>query len=661
MANNKCKHCGCDTIEEDPAHGYTVCTSCGAVLEDSSIVSQIQFEENAQGGSSSIGQFVSSESKGGASGFGGSFRSSVLGRESREITIQRAKKEITRLAHLLRLGQTSIDAALNLYKVALQNNLTKGRHHSHVISACLYMQCRLEGSPHLLIDFSEALQTCVFTLGRIFLRLSHALCITLPSMDPCIYVLRYASQLDFGKQTHAVSMTALRLVSRMKRDNIHTGRRPSGLCGAALLIAARLHDFSRDVEDIIKVVKVHDSTLRKRLMEFGNTPSSALSLDDFMNVDLEEEQDPPSFKKDEERLDKLDEYSTTFSEFQREIDRQLEHRIRKGKRKRNDVLARVEDVVSGEEAKQVGECIRESTLDAISECLPTSEELESSKNQSETSGSAGLGPTLATLGLLPSEDSGERTESASREPELNPDITLDDLDEDEIDSYIMTDSEVKCKDKIWMEINANYLQEQKEKKERLAKEKEEGKQEKKKRRAPKKSKESGIASTPGEAIERMLVEKNISSKINYDVLKTLNMEAANAQGKEKPQKDEAEAKAVTPSKARAPSSLSLDKVNNSTPSLLSFKSSRITPNLSSSKKTQQITSVKLSEPTPISEEQVTVPDKPDVDNLPDDDDYFEDDNPSERDVQGDSEMSLAEMLNHHREDDEYYGDEYDDY
>lgn len=38
--------------------------------------------------------------------------------------------------------------------------------------------------------------------------------------------------LDFGPQTHEVTMTALRLVQRMKRDWMHTGRRPSGLCGA---------------------------------------------------------------------------------------------------------------------------------------------------------------------------------------------------------------------------------------------------------------------------------------------------------------------------------------------------------------------------------------------------------------------------------------------
>jgi hypothetical protein len=53
-----------------------------------------------------------------------------------------------------------------------------------------------------------------------------------------------------------------------------------------------------------------------RLIEFGETPSSSLTLDEFMTVDLEEEQDPPSFKaarkKDRERLQKVS-YELMFS------------------------------------------------------------------------------------------------------------------------------------------------------------------------------------------------------------------------------------------------------------------------------------------------------------------------------------------------------------
>ena len=52
------------------------------------------------------------------------------------------------------------------------------------------------------------------------------------SADPCLYIPRFAHMLEFGEKTHQVSMTALRLLQRMKRDWMHTGRRPSGLCGA---------------------------------------------------------------------------------------------------------------------------------------------------------------------------------------------------------------------------------------------------------------------------------------------------------------------------------------------------------------------------------------------------------------------------------------------
>lgn len=52
------------------------------------------------------------------------------------------------------------------------------------------------------------------------------------SADPCLYIPRFAHMLEFGEKNHEVSMTALRLVQRMKRDWMHTGRRPSGLCGA---------------------------------------------------------------------------------------------------------------------------------------------------------------------------------------------------------------------------------------------------------------------------------------------------------------------------------------------------------------------------------------------------------------------------------------------
>ena len=99
--------------------------------------------------------------------------------------------------------------------------------------------------------------------------------IQLPLVDPSLYIQRFAAQLNFGPKTLAVANTALRIVQRMGRDWIHTGRRPSGISGASLLIAARMHGFETTPQDIVQVVRVCDSTLRQRLSEFADTTAAA--------------------------------------------------------------------------------------------------------------------------------------------------------------------------------------------------------------------------------------------------------------------------------------------------------------------------------------------------------------------------------------------------
>lgn len=507
-SGRKCKNCGGSDIEVDPARGDAVCTTCGSVLEDSIIVAEIQFEEGAHGTSSALGQFVSSDSKGGATKFGASFHvgDSV---ESREITLKKARNGISHLCSQLRLNQHCTDTACSFFKMALSRNLTRGRRNTHVHAACVYLTCRTEGTAHLLIDISDVLQICCYELGRTYLRLSQALCINIPAVDPCLYILRFAAKLQFGVKTQQVTNTALRLVQRMKRDSIHSGRRPSGLCGAALLMAARLHEFNRTPSDIVKIVKVHESTLRKRLMEFGDTPSSALTLEEFMTVDLEEEQDPPSFKvarkKDKERLQKvLEEEVESFSDLQKQIERQLELKrnfkpiIKTNKKTDEDVDTDI--------------FINESTLGTIHKLL------ETDVNPVEPIIEE-VGPDISSLGLPNSLD--DTSNAYIPPPEIDLDMNFDDIDDEEIDTYIMSENECENKKILWHRRNASYLEEQKLKAEKLQKEREEGKPDKKKKRVIRKK--VGPVNSAGEAIEKILQEKKVSTKINYDVLKSLNV------------------------------------------------------------------------------------------------------------------------------------------
>ena len=282
-----CPNCGSADIETDAARGDAVCIQCGTVIEENAIVNEVTFAQDAGGGSSVVGQFVAT-----SSGLG-------FGKESREVAFTNGQRHISQLAQALRLAEHHQEAAQRLFMLAVQHNFIQGRRTQHVIAACLYTVCRREKTPHLLIDFSDVLQTNVYLLGSCFLKFTRLLSLALPIIDPSLYIHRFASKLEFGDKTHLVSMCALRLVQRMKRDWIQTGRRPSGICGAALLIAARVHGFRRTQREVVRVVRICDVTLRRRLTEFAETPMGALTARELDTVDIEAlpAADPPSFTR----------------------------------------------------------------------------------------------------------------------------------------------------------------------------------------------------------------------------------------------------------------------------------------------------------------------------------------------------------------------------
>lgn len=288
-----CPQCGGTDIDFDAARGDAVCIQCGAVLEENTIVNEVTFAQDSGGASSVVGQFVSATP---------GLRSAGLGfaKESREVAFSNGQRHISQLAASLRLADHHQEAAQRLFMLAVQHNFIQGRKTTHVIAACLYTVCRREKTSHLLIDYSDVLQTNVYMLGACFLKFTRMLSLSLPVIDPSLYIHRFASKLEFGDRTHLVSMSALRLVQRMKRDWIQTGRRPSGICGAALLIAARLHGFRRTQQEVVRVVRICDVTLRKRLLEFSDTSLGKLTARQLETADLEsfgQPADPPSFAK----------------------------------------------------------------------------------------------------------------------------------------------------------------------------------------------------------------------------------------------------------------------------------------------------------------------------------------------------------------------------
>mmetsp|Transcript_143930 Transcript_143930/g.250816 ORF Transcript_143930/g.250816 Transcript_143930/m.250816 type:complete len:628 (+) Transcript_143930:97-1980(+) len=284
----QCPFCGSADLIHSASRGDTVCgnPACGEVLEEKAMVAETTFVTTGSGSIAAAGQRVmwsglNSYSAGAAA-------------HSHELSLARGVTKIRWISDRLNLNSQIQEAGRRMYQLAVHLDFTLGRSTKFVACACLYMVCRRNRSPHLLIDFSDVVQTPVKMLGQVYMRLLKRLVggrpeqqqaisdgVDVPLIDPSIFIERYARKLDLGGKQRKVQNTAMRVIKFMHRDWICTGRRPNGLCGAALLIASFYHGLKCDARDIADVVRMTEGTLKIRLIEMRQTPMGLMSRAEF--------------------------------------------------------------------------------------------------------------------------------------------------------------------------------------------------------------------------------------------------------------------------------------------------------------------------------------------------------------------------------------------
>lgn len=312
-----CPGCGHGKFTRDiqASAGDLLCLNCGMVQEENPIVSEVQFGESASGAAMVQGAMVGADQA--RANF--NMRNAM---ESREQTILNAKKKIKRIANVMRIPDYIVESASGWFKLALVQNFVQGRRSQNVIAACLYVACRHEKTHHLLIDFSSRLQISVYLLGATYLKLVRALQIQrLPLADPSLFIQHFAEKLSFGEHTAKVCRDATKIAHRMSSDWIYEGRRPAGIAGACLLLAARMNNFRRTHAEIVAVARVGEETLQKRLNEFKKTTSGSLTILDFRDSLNTNDSMPPSYIKNrriEEKIRKLlQQRETTLKRYRR--------------------------------------------------------------------------------------------------------------------------------------------------------------------------------------------------------------------------------------------------------------------------------------------------------------------------------------------------------
>ncbi|CAK86683.1 unnamed protein product (macronuclear) [Paramecium tetraurelia] len=201
---------------------------------------------------------------------------------------------------------------LKFYKS--ENSIKNGQYFA---GAALYFGFRCKNAPYLLIEISELIKKESATkVAKCYLKLLKfvkldakvpqivQLAKSLQYIDPSIYIPKFVRLLEISRDKHKqIVETAMKLIKRMMLDWMAYGRRPSSLCGAALLISARFHGENVSTSQVCKTVQVCDETIRKRLAEFNQTGLSQLTREQFEQIENIETgipgpvNDPPSYRR----------------------------------------------------------------------------------------------------------------------------------------------------------------------------------------------------------------------------------------------------------------------------------------------------------------------------------------------------------------------------
>ncbi|KEF60882.1 uncharacterized protein A1O9_02445 [Exophiala aquamarina CBS 119918] len=323
----KCSNPTCPRPNIVESEQGLICDTCGAVAqEDSGLVSEQGFGETDSGRITALGVHVGeSQTHQRTYAPGG-----ALGNAGREPTINRERSEahartiMVSYQTLLKIRSAEVEAGMQIFKLAWGNSFVQGRTIDSVAVVCLYLACRRkheqvqnERRPLyslMMIDFAERLNMDVFALGKMYHDLVRKLygqsgsggiqadiSADLLAHGPEVLVSRFVDALEFDKaHRDKIKMDAVRIVKRMKRDWMSTGRRPSGVCGAAILLAARMNNYRRTVREVVLTAKVTEITINKRLEEFSDTQSSKLSVTQFRDntvLDTVAASDPPSYQR----------------------------------------------------------------------------------------------------------------------------------------------------------------------------------------------------------------------------------------------------------------------------------------------------------------------------------------------------------------------------
>ncbi|KAJ0702933.1 putative transcription factor TFIIB, brf1, TBP-binding domain, cyclin, Cyclin-like superfamily [Helianthus annuus] len=492
-----CHHCSQNT---ETYHDYTTgnicCADCGKVVHQEVYTEDDTFVKDAAGGARLAGNRVR-------------MPSDIS--DSHQRTLNIGNDYINDLIRVY--GISDVNHATKYYQIAVERGFTRGRRTKRVAAACLYVACREMEKPFLLIEFSSRSDCSVYELGVVYLQLCKLLCLqehpfVQNPVDPSLYMHRFIRELkEDSSKKEALNTTALHLVVCMKRDWIQTGRKPSGICAAAIYVSSLLHGYNFSKDDVVKAVHICEATLTKRLVEFENTEAGSLTIEEFTQKAINFEKEMESCKQSANDL-KMPEMTEVVCEHKTSV-------VQSGSGLCKSCYLEFCGGLDGSEPpafqraqadRLFMESVKRST--ASTPCVTTHSENVTLDNTKEKG--------AEYVGELNETSDNVDAFVSSKEASADESDTFSDIDEAEVDGYLHDEEGIRMKTRIWEWQNREYMQEQAVKAAATNK-----LQEKDKRKRKTEAKNAKPPDTAGEAAAEHFTKKKFSSKFNYDAIANL--------------------------------------------------------------------------------------------------------------------------------------------
>jgi transcription initiation factor TFIIB len=181
-----------------------------------------------------------------------------------ERNLKLALAELKRVSSFLKLPKSVEEEAARIYTLAVQRGLVRGRSMESVVAGALYAACRRHDVPRTLDELSEASGIEKKEIGRTYRFVTRELGITILPSNPADYIARFASALKLNAETQSKSIDIL---EKAQKEELTSGRGPTGIAAAALYVAALMHGEKRTQREVADVAGVTEVTIRNRYKE----------------------------------------------------------------------------------------------------------------------------------------------------------------------------------------------------------------------------------------------------------------------------------------------------------------------------------------------------------------------------------------------------------